>query len=95
MQQEACRWFSDHRRSLLAPFGVGTIDQALLSVMSVRFSALRFFALSGKVIVFDEVHSYDPYTSTLINLAVKCIRLAKLVITHKNWDSVRNRFEYQ
>ncbi len=67
---ESNRWFSDSRKALLAPFGVGTIDQALMATMATRFSALRLFALSGKVIVIDEVHSYDPYTSTLVDEAV-------------------------
>ncbi len=68
---ESNRWFSDNRKALLAPFGVGTIDQALMATMATRFSALRLFALSGKVIVIDEVHSYDPYTSALVDEAVK------------------------
>ena len=67
---EANRWFSDSRKSLLAPYGVGTVDQALMAAMPVKFSALRLFALSGKVVVVDEVHSYDPYTSTLVDQAV-------------------------
>lgn len=67
---EVNRWFSDSRKSLLAPFGTGTIDQALLSVLPAKFSALRLFALSGKVIVIDEVHSYDPYTSAILDRAV-------------------------
>lgn len=64
-------WFSDSRKALLAPFGVGTIDQALLSVVPARHSALRLFALGGKVIVLDEIHSYDPYTSALVDRLVK------------------------
>ncbi len=68
--REANRWFSDSRKSLLAPYGVGTLDQALMAAMPVKFSALRLFALSGKVVVIDEVHSYDPYTSTLVDQAV-------------------------
>jgi len=63
-------WFSDSRKALLAPFGVGTMDQALMSVIPVKHSALRLFALSGKVVVIDEVHSYDPYTSALVDRAV-------------------------
>lgn len=76
--QEACRWFASARKSLLAPFGTGTIDQALMAVLSAKHSALRLFALSGKVVVIDEVHSYDPYTSALVDrlvtwlLEVKC-----------------------
>ncbi len=68
---EALRWFSTSRRQLLAPFGTGTIDQALLAILPARFAALRFFALAGKIIVIDEVHSYDPYTSELIDRLVK------------------------
>ena len=65
------QWFSDSRKSLLAPFGVGTIDQALMAAMPVKFSALRLFALAGKVVVIDEVHSYDPYTSALVDRAIE------------------------
>ena len=63
---EAISWFASSRRALLAPFGVGTIDQALLAILPVKHSALRLFALAGKTIVLDEVHSYDPYTFSLI-----------------------------
>lgn len=68
---EANRWFTDNRKAMLAPFGTGTIDQALMAVMPVKFSALRLFALGGKVVVIDEVHSYDPYTSALVDRAVE------------------------
>jgi len=67
----ANRWFSDSRKALLAPFGTGTIDQALMAVLPVKFAALRLFALAGKVVVIDEVHSYDPYTSAYVDRAVK------------------------
>jgi CRISPR-associated endonuclease/helicase Cas3 len=63
-------WFSDSRKALLAPFGVGTMDQALMAVLAAKHSALRLFALGGKVIVLDEVHSFDPYTSALVDRAV-------------------------
>lgn len=68
---DAHAWFASGRRALLAPFGAGTIDQALMSVMAAKHSALRLFALSGKAVVIDEVHSYDPYTSTLVDQLVK------------------------
>lgn len=67
----ANQWFSDSRKALIAPFGTGTIDQALMAVLPVKFAALRLFALAGKVIVIDEVHSYDPYTSAYVDRAVK------------------------
>lgn len=59
-------WFSTARRALFAPFGVGTVDQALMSVLAVKHFALRRFALAGKVVVVDEVHTYDMYTGTLV-----------------------------
>jgi CRISPR-associated endonuclease/helicase Cas3 len=66
----ALRWFASTRKALLAPFGTGTVDQALLAVIPARFAALRYFALAGKVVVIDEVHSYDPYTSALVDRLV-------------------------
>lgn len=68
---EALRWFGSTRKQLLAPYGTGTIDQALLAVLPARFAALRYFALSGKVVVIDEVHSFDPYMSALIDRLVR------------------------
>ena len=60
-------WFSSAKRALLAPFGVGTIDQALLGVVAAKHFFVRHFALAGKVVVIDEVHSYDLYTGSLID----------------------------
>lgn len=68
---EACRWFTSGRKPLLAPFGTGTIDQALMACIGAKHSALRLFALSGKVVVIDEVHSYDPYTSALVDQLIR------------------------
>lgn len=59
-------WLQPSKRALLAPVGVGTIDQALLGVMGVRHGFVRLFALARKVVVIDEVHAYDAYTGTLL-----------------------------
>lgn len=67
-------WFQSAKRALLAPFAAGTVDQALLSIVNVRHSALRAFALAGKVVVFDECHSYDAYTGELIAVLIQSIR---------------------
>ena len=67
-------WFQNKKRALLAPFGAGTIDQALLSVINVKHSALRAFALAGKVVIFDEIHSYDSYTETLLEQLIQRLR---------------------
>jgi CRISPR-associated endonuclease/helicase Cas3 len=60
-------WFASGKRALIAPFGVGTVDQALLGVVSTKHFFVRHFALAGKVVVLDEIHSYDLYTGTLID----------------------------
>lgn len=60
-------WFASAKRALLAPFGVGTVDQALLGVVAAKHFFVRHFALAGKVVILDEIHSYDVYTGTLID----------------------------
>jgi CRISPR-associated endonuclease/helicase Cas3 len=60
-------WFQAAKRGILAPFAVGTIDQALMAVMNVKHGFVRTFGLVGKVVILDEVHSYDSYTGTLLD----------------------------
>ncbi len=60
-------WFASAKRALIAPFGVGTVDQALLGVVAAKHFFVRHFALAGKVVILDEVHSYDEYTGNLID----------------------------
>jgi len=63
-------WFDFSKRKILAPFAVGTIDQALMAAMNVKHSMVRSFGLAGKVVILDEVHSYDSYTGTIMNALV-------------------------
>lgn len=67
-------WFLQRKRSLLAPAGVGTVDQALLSVLQTRHFFVRLLGLSHKTMVFDEVHAYDTYMSTLFELLLQWLR---------------------
>jgi len=60
-------WFSSTKRALIAPFGVGTVDQALLGIVAAKHFFVRHFALAGKVVILDEIHSYDVYTGTLVD----------------------------
>ncbi len=56
------RWLADHnKRALLAPAGVGTVDQALLAVLQAKHQSLRLLGLFRKVLVVDEVHACDAY----------------------------------
>lgn len=55
-------WLADHnKRALLAPAGVGTLDQALLAVLHSRHQSLRLLGLFRKVLIVDEVHACDAY----------------------------------
>lgn len=59
-------WFLPRKRALLAPFGVGTVDQAMFAALRVRHGSLRLLGLAGKVVIIDEIHAYDAYMSVII-----------------------------
>ncbi|GFK93306.1 CRISPR-associated endonuclease/helicase Cas3 [Fundidesulfovibrio magnetotacticus] len=60
-------WLADNRKkALLAPCGVGTLDQALLAVLPSRHQSLRLLGLGRNVLIVDEVHAYAPYTTRLL-----------------------------
>lgn len=62
----ASDWFGYRKRGLLGPLAVGTVDQALMSVLQTRHGSVRLFGLASKTVIFDEVHAFDAYTSELI-----------------------------
>lgn len=62
----AGEWFTNKKRSLLSEYGVGTVDQALLTILPVRHQFVRLWGLANRVVVFDEIHAYDAYTGTLL-----------------------------
>jgi CRISPR-associated endonuclease/helicase Cas3 len=59
-------WFT-RRRGVLAPFGAGTVDQVLRMAIRHRHVFAGLAGLSGKVIIFDEVHGYDVHMSVLFD----------------------------
>jgi CRISPR-associated endonuclease/helicase Cas3 len=71
-------WLAEsRRRALLADVGVGTIDQALLSVLPVRFQALRHYGLSSKILIVDEVHELgEPYIEAELEALLRMHRAA-------------------
>ncbi len=73
-------WFSSGKRGILAPFAVGTIDQALMAVMNVKHGFVRAFGLAGKVVILDEVHSYDAYTGTILDKLVETLRALQCTV---------------
>lgn len=88
-------WFQTKKRALLAPFGVGTIDQALLAILNVRHNAVRAFALAGKVVIIDECHSYDHYTGFLLKKLISKLRdshCTVIILSATLTDEARREF---
>jgi CRISPR-associated helicase Cas3/CRISPR-associated endonuclease Cas3-HD len=54
-------WLRGRKRSGLADFVVGTIDQSLFAALKAKHVVLRHLGLAGKVVIIDEVHAADDY----------------------------------
>lgn len=67
-------WLAQRKRPLLSPYGVGTVDQALLAVLHVKHHFVRVWGLANRVVVLDEVHAYDTYTSGLIEALLRWLK---------------------
>ena len=67
----AAAWMRGTRKSMLAPFGIGTIDQVLLGALRSKHSPLRIFGAAAGVLVVDEAHSLDPYMRKLLCRALE------------------------
>ncbi|MEW2164667.1 CRISPR-associated helicase Cas3' [Streptomyces sp. NPDC007084] len=59
-------WLRGPKRGLLAPLGVGTIDQVLAGILPLRYNVLRLLGVSDKVLVIDEAHAYGPWMHSLL-----------------------------
>ncbi len=70
----ASAWFGQRKRPMLSPYGVGTLDQALYSVLNVKHHFVRLWGLGNRVVVLDEVHAYDLYTSGLIEALLRWLK---------------------
>jgi len=70
-EYESFMWLSDNRKKcLLSHFGVGTIDSVLAGILPLKHQALRMFGLKNKVLILDEVHSYDVYMTKEIETLI-------------------------
>ncbi|PZR51713.1 CRISPR-associated helicase/endonuclease Cas3 [Xylanimonas oleitrophica] len=64
-------WMRGRRKGVLADFVVGTIDQVLFGALKSRHVALRHLALARKVVVLDEIHSFDTYMNEYLERALE------------------------
>lgn len=64
------RWFKK-KAALLASVVVCTVDHLLFSALQTKHVSLRHLGISDKVVIIDEVHSYDVYTSEFLKRTVQ------------------------
>lgn len=70
-------WAADRPKKYLAgTIAVGTIDQALLGIITVKHAHLRLASLMRHLLVVDEVHASDRYMSLLLNALLRFHRKA-------------------
>jgi CRISPR-associated endonuclease/helicase Cas3 len=87
----ASGWFTHRKRGLLAPYGVGTVDQALLAALQLRHGFVRLFGLVRRAVIIDEVHAYDTYMSTLLERLLEWLAAirAPVILLSATLPSVR------
>ena len=62
----AGNWLMPMRRGLLSSYAVGTVDQAMMAAMFIKYGVLRLLGLSGKALIIDEIHAYDTYMQNIL-----------------------------
>ena len=66
-EERAARWSAESVRHFLsATAAVGTVDQALLGGLKVKWAHLRGASLARSLLVVDEVHASDTYMTQLL-----------------------------
>ena len=71
----ASEWFNTgSKRGLLAEHAVGTVDQAMMAAMRTRHHFVRLLGLADKLVIIDEIHSYDSYMKQIIKSLLAWLR---------------------
>lgn len=63
-------WFTG-KKSILINFNVATIDNLLMMSLKQKHLFLRHLALSGKIVIIDEIHAYDTYMNSYLALTLR------------------------
>ncbi|MEV1048701.1 CRISPR-associated helicase Cas3' [Streptomyces sp. NPDC049916] len=64
-------WYLRRCLGLIAPFAVGTIDQAVLATQPSRHWTLRLLGLATKTLIIDEAHAYELYQQGLLEAVLQ------------------------
>jgi CRISPR-associated endonuclease/helicase Cas3 len=62
----ASDFFDGRKNALISPFGIGTVDQIALSTSKVSHWFVGFGAMGKRVLILDEVHTFDDYQFAFI-----------------------------
>lgn len=76
----ARQWLEPLRRGLLSSYAVGTVDQAMMAAMLIKYGVLRLLGLSGKTLVIDELHAYDVYMSEILVCLLQWCRALEIPV---------------
>ena len=70
--KRAARWSAESTRNYLSSTAaVGTVDQALLGALKVKWAHLRGASLARSLLVVDEVHASDSYMTRLLHTLLR------------------------
>ena len=76
----AAEWFMGHKRGLLSPIAIATVDQLLYAATRTRHVMLRHAGLAGRVVLLDEVHAHDVYMSQFLGEALRWLAQAQVPV---------------
>jgi CRISPR-associated endonuclease/helicase Cas3 len=64
-------WYLRRLRGLVAPFGIGTVDQVALAAQPSKHWFLRLFGLANKTVIIDEAHAYELFQRCLLSSTIR------------------------
>ena len=77
---QAALWTEPMRLGLIAPFAVGTVDQVMMAALRIKYGVLRLAGLTDKILIIDEMHSYDAYMSEIIGTLLNWCRALQIPV---------------